>query len=181
MWLSVGSGRTLPALTITSFHHWGHEGHSLLPLQWKLHPGDQAEVDQILHQGLLVLQAVDDSAAAGELQVLVVRRGHLLQLRQRPGLPDLGAESVRGRLDAAARWGPDDLHLPCPPDEWSGCQGSCGWHWAAGWPGSWRGTGRGPGRRTPEEDHRGPGREPAGSPRQSTGLHAELQSRKSTW
>lgn len=65
-----------------------------LPLQWKLHPGDQTEVDQILHQGLLVLQVVDDSAAAGQLQVLAARRRDLLQLGQRLGLQDLKAESV---------------------------------------------------------------------------------------
>lgn len=55
-----------------------------VPLQRKLHPGDQTEVDQILHQGLLVLQLLDESAAAGQLQVLAAGRRHLLQLRQRP-------------------------------------------------------------------------------------------------
>lgn len=65
-----------------------------LPLQWELHSGDQTEVDQILHQGLLVLQAVDDSAAAGQLQVLPTGRRHFLQLGQRLRLHDLRVRAV---------------------------------------------------------------------------------------
>lgn len=91
----------------------GHGGHGwfscrrkeaeCLPLQWKLHPGDQTEVDQILHQSLLVLQLVDDSAAAGQLQVLAARRGDLHQLGQRLRLHDLKADSV-GRYGRWPLW-----------------------------------------------------------------------------
>lgn len=87
-----------------------------LPLQWELHSGDQTEVDQILHQGLLVLQAADDSAAAGQLQVLPTGRRHFLQLGQRLRLHDLRVRSVGqsgGRRCGSARHRPADLCLPC--------------------------------------------------------------------
>jgi len=66
----------------------GLEG-SALPLQWLLHPGDQGEAHQVLHQSLSLLQAADWSVAAGHLQELPARRHNRDQLVRRLRLRDL--------------------------------------------------------------------------------------------
>lgn len=63
-----------------------------VPLQWQLHPGDQSEADQVLHQSLSLLKAADWSVAAGQLQELPAGRRDFSELVQRRRLCDLKSD-----------------------------------------------------------------------------------------
>ena len=63
-----------------------------VPLQWQLHPGDQSEADQILHQSLFLLKAADWLVAAGQLQELPAGCRDFFQLVQRRRLCDLKSD-----------------------------------------------------------------------------------------
>lgn len=81
-----------------------------LPLQRQLHPGDQREGDQVLHQRLLLLQAAD-GAAASQLQVGPARSRSSLQLlhRLRLGYLDTSSSSVRPSVRPHRGEGVSDL------------------------------------------------------------------------